>query len=177
MVDHEETPTGERQVFCDRSIFSRNKDAMHVTLLKNPQGGEPDWDIWSCPLGKDGEGHDFKHYHHPQMDFPAGLWEALKVRGWKPRKARRHALLYSDPYLRGFPEETLHLYGRKFLSDPFLPMVEAVLTLERNMYAANRMMAPTPTGYQCGHYPAQMKVAELTLKLAKAKIAERKRYR
>lgn len=175
LISREGDSEVQTQVFCDRGFFSRNKEARHITLVGSPQDKSPSWKITPCTLGKGRESHEFKADWDRHMKFPAELLCELKALGWKPRRERPH-MIPQVPELRGFPEETLMLYGRKFLSDSFLPKVEAMLTLERNMFAANRMLAPTPTGYQCGHYPAQMKVAELARKLAKAKLDERKRW-
>lgn len=55
------------------------------------------------------------------------------------------------------------------LSDKFLPAMEALLCFESNMYAANKMLAPTVSGWQCGNNATQREVAKMALKLVRTR--------
>ena len=176
-----EGSTETTEVYCSRDRYSdtpRGKH-FHVTLTGKKateedgsetalRGEVESFTVTPC----DGKGADHKEVWKRGMQFTPAVWEALKEAGWKPRKRRMPSGSSSNPYLRGFPEETLELYTYRrqtLLSDRFLTAMEKLLCFESNMYAANKMLAPTVSGWQCGNNATQREVARMALKLVKAR--------
>lgn len=161
------------QVYCSRDRFSKSNGKgkhFHVTLTGGPGSVGPaeSFNITPC----DSKGEDHKEVWERGLQFTPAVWEALKVAGWKPRRRPMVNGTSSDPYMRGFPEEALELYNYRrgsMLSDKFLPAVEALLCFESNMYAANKMLAPTVSGWQCGNNATQREVAKMALKLVRTR--------
>jgi hypothetical protein len=174
----EEGDTECTHVFCSRDPYQNGRGPhLHVTLTgKAPsetdmseaalRGEVESFTITPCT----GERH--KETWKPGMEFTPAVWDALKEAGWRPRKRKMPTSGANNPYLRGFPEEALELYRYRrntLLSDRFLPMVEKLLCFEGNMYAANKMLTPTLSGWQCGNNATQREVAKMALKLLTAR--------
>lgn len=172
------------EVYCSRDRYSPTRGKhFHVTLTgkvaSETDGSESalrgeveSFTVTRC------EGGDHKEVWKRGMQFTPAVWDALKEAGYKPRKRERLSMSSSDPYLRGFPEEALMLYTYRrqtMLSDRFLPAMEALLCFESNMYAANKMLAPTVSGWQCGNNATQREVARMALKLVAARENRYKR--
>lgn len=158
-------------VYCSRDRFAKVKGKhFHVILTGGPGSVGPAESFRITPC--DSKGEDHKELWERGMQFTPAVWDALKEAGWTPYKRPMPSGSSSNPYLRGFPEETLELYTYRrqtLLSDRFLPAMEALLCFESNMYAANKMLAPTVSGWQCGNNATQREVARMALKLVKAR--------
>lgn len=152
-------------VYCSRDPYTRDLGKhFHVTLTgADPKGLAESFSVTPCPGG----GHD------PSRGlgrvFTPETWDAVREAGWKPRKRATLFSTSDSPYMRGFPEETTALYRSRWLSDEFLPLTEKILTFEGNMFAANRLLSPTTSGWQCGNDATEVRVAKMALKLAKAR--------
>ena len=177
----EEGSNETTHVYCSRDHYSKIKGKhFHVTLTGKrasegevsetaPRGEVESFTITPCDArGK----RDHKEVWQSGMQFTPAVWDALKDAGYKPRKRDVPSGPSSNPYLRGFPEEALMLYTYRrqtMLSDRFLPAMEALLCFESNMYAANKMLAPTVSGWQRGNNATQREVARMALKLVRAR--------
>ena len=167
----------DTHVYCSRDPFRFNEDKrrkhFHVILTRGQtlSSEVQSFTVVFCP---ERSGDDHKRVYSAGLQFTAEVWEALREAGWKASKPERLFAdsSFSDPYLRGFPEEAFHLYrfrNSSILSDKFLPLLEKFLCFKSNMYAANKILAPTASGWQCGNDATQIQVAKMALKLAQAR--------
>jgi len=174
------------EVYCSRDRYSDNPRGkhFHITLTgkkateSERSGPGTRGEVESFTITRCTGGEHKKVWSQRGFDFTPAVWDALKEAGWKPRKRETPDGSSSNPYLRAFPEEALMLYAYRrqtMLSDRFLPAMEALLTFEGNMYAANKMLAPTVSGWQCGNNPTQREVARMALRLVKAREDRYKR--
>lgn len=160
------------QVFCTRRSY-KDEPGSHRHIILKRDGSHS---VTGCPGRKD----HTDDYSVKRFEFTPEVFEtikAMKSMGWRMPKERRARAGLTSPYLRAFPEETLNLYGDKLLSNKFLPMVERFLCLEGNLYAANRILTPTASGWQCGNNATQREVATMALKLVGKREARSRRYR
>ena len=163
----------DAHVYCSRDRFNPGERGkhFHVSLMRK-QGTEnevEDFLVTPCP-GHTEDNH--KELWERGLQFTDEVWDTLKSLGWKPRKSQVFSSSLNDPYLRGFAEETLELYKfrkNSILSDKFLPLLEQLLCFQSNMYAANKLLAPTASGWQCGNNATQTQVAKMALKLLAAR--------
>lgn len=178
----EDGASEDTHVYCSRDPYRFGKGGrakhFHVTLMggQSASAEVQSFTVVPCPGCSE---NNHKSIWGRGLQFTPEVWEALREAGWKPRRSERlpPPSLSSIPYLRGFPEEALHLYKfnrNSILSDKFLPLLEKLLCFESNMYAANRILAPTASGWQCGNDATQIQVAKMALKLAQARV---KRYK
>lgn len=152
------------QVFCTRRSYM-DEGGSHRHIIIERDGSHS---VTGCP-SRENHTDDFAS---ARFKFTPEVFEtikALKMMGWRQPKRPPSRMGSSDPYLRGFPEETLHIYGDEFLSNKFIRLTEKLLCFEGNMYAANRMLAPTMSGWQCGNNATQREVAKMALKLVAAR--------
>jgi hypothetical protein len=148
------------QVFCDRR--------WHVHLQVKP-GSDP------RVLTMDPCDPKTPHDHlWDSVDFTPSVWEDLANRGWKAPKVFRS--FRADPVFRGFPQETLMLYGRDLFQERLFPHLEAFFTFASNLYAANRILTPTPSGWQSGNPATQYEVAKMAAKLSKRDLSQRRTW-
>lgn len=160
----------DTQVFCSRRYGMNTGRHYHIIIKSDGTHS-----VTGCASTKD-HGSNYS-FDRDKFKFTPEVWEtitALKKMGWRQPKQERLYTGFDNPYVRGFPEETLHLYGEAFLSNALLPLTERFLCLEGNMYAANRLLAPTTGGWQCGNNATQREVAEMALRLVRAR---ERRYR
>ena len=165
-----EGSNADTQVFCSRKLLGGDSTGSHRHIILKRDGTH--W-VTGCPSR---EGHT-EDYITPRFEFTPEVLEtikAMKRMGWRQPKRERFTPGFNNPYVRSFPEETLLLYGSEFLSDKLLPLTERLLCLEGNMYAANRLLAPTACGWQCGNNATQREVANMALSLVRAR---ERRYR
>ena len=163
-----ELPPATEHVYCSwEGPHTRMKgEPLHVHLYGTGEGDAEDCTIVPCNCKE----AVASRIYGPGMKFTRDVWDAVKAAGWTAPKQKYLLGDFSDdPYLRSFPRETFQIYRRRFLSAEFLPLVEALLTFEGNMYAANRLLAPTMSGWQCGNNATQRQVAKMALKVIKVR--------
>lgn len=149
------------QVRCDSSY--------HVTLYKTAEE-ETKWWFERCP--KRGGYPCYGHPYTAPLPLPERMWEDLKTCGWKPPKRRiDHP---RGPYFRAFAPEMLSIYGGRIYGPTFRPLVEALLTFMSNLGAANRILGPTSSGWQCGNDRTQREVAQMALKVIRNRVKARR---
>lgn len=162
VADPEVLPEGSIQTFCDEKY--------HITVRSPTSDGvSTSHEIGKCTC----EGYPACTYGN-RIQFSADVWNDLAERNWKIRP-RRPSMGFDGPEMRSFPPEAMMLYRGKLLSDAMMPRVEALLTFTGNMGAANRLLSPSPSGWQCGNPMTQLKVAQLAASLCKARMSRYKK--
>ena len=147
----------------------------HVKLTANSIGGEASLSAVEKVDHK--ESCKFEFSFVPSIKFTDETWKSLREAGYKDsmgNKPRFHSTLLNRA-LSGFTEEFVVIYRSRLFSEDTIKRMVSVNNFCNNMTAANKLLQPTNCGYQYGHAYAEKQVAEMSLMLAKRKIAEMKK--
>lgn len=110
------------------------------------------------------------------LHFTSEVRDALYANGWKPKRVRPDESQLVRDFTRAFAPEFQIVYRSQWLR-AFGEQTAQLVTFGRNLVAANKLYQPTAIGYQYGHFYMQRRVAQMTAKLAKARIDEQRKWR